>query len=111
MLALQAWNLGGKDYRGDLGYEEETEGVTGIIFMVDSTSSAAKRTAYPKVQKQLFQMLDTDWCQKLRNLKVLVMANKQDYVSQTDMQPAHSVLRQPAVPLLHPFHSRSQAWR
>lgn len=81
MLALQAWNLGGKDYRGDLGYEEETEGVTGIIFMVDSAGGGERQTAYPKVHKHFFQMLETDWCQKLSNLKVMVLANKQDYVS------------------------------
>ena len=51
--------------------------MTGILFMVDSAHSSA----YPKVQKQLFQMLETDWCQKLSNLKVIIMANKQDFVS------------------------------
>lgn len=79
--APQAWNLGGKDYRGDLGYEEETAGVTGIMFMVDSAGGASRGSAYPKVQKQLFQMLETDWCRKLSNLKIIIMANKQDFVS------------------------------
>jgi hypothetical protein len=38
-VCVQAWNLGGKDYRGDLGYSEETAGVTGIMFMVDSAGA------------------------------------------------------------------------
>ena len=55
--------------------------MTGILFMVDSAGGASRGSAYPKVQKQLFQMLETDWCQKLSNLKVIIMANKQDFVS------------------------------
>jgi len=55
--------------------------VTGIMFMVDSAGGASRGSAYPKVQKQLFQMLETDWCRRLSNLKVIIMANKQDFVS------------------------------
>ena len=56
------------------------------MFMVDSAGGASRGSAYPKVQKQLFQMLGTDWCRKLSNLKIIIMANKQDFVSQIKLK-------------------------
>ena len=38
--------------------------------MVDSAGGYSSKTGFQKVQKQLFQMLETEWCQNLKGLKV-----------------------------------------
>ena len=69
-IAFNVWDVGGQDKIRSL-WRYYYEGTDGLIFVVDSND----RTRVKQAREELHKMLAQD---EMRDVKVLVMANKQD---------------------------------
>ena len=70
--SFTCWDVGGQKKIRSL-WRHYYRGSDGLIFLVDSADNGQERMA--DVREQLHRMLE---CEELRDIKVLVMANKQD---------------------------------